>query len=217
VSVIPLTIQGPSPTVVQEPDKFNIDGSAVLILGLDVLQITGDGDANISYDLRVGKQCRDHRGKTVKEIPEKGSVTLNPGSALIIQTQQYLHLPLQLYGTIAPQVSLLQRGLSTTFSKVDPGYPGPLLITLFNLGKTTVTLHRGECFCALTLYEVRPGARLYKKGAKQIEAPPTEQPRKSIRDWLEVHHILVTIVLIISTILLAIEHLVIFLLSRHHP
>jgi dCTP deaminase len=172
LSVIPLTTRGPSPTVVQDQEHFQLEAGAALILQADLAQLTGDGESSVSYDLRVGEKCRDHRGWKVNDIPPNGSVTLNPGSALIIQTEEYLHLPRSMYGTIAPKVSLLQRGLSTTFSKVDPGYPGHLLITLFNLGQTRVILHRGECFCSLTLFDVAPGARLYKKGPKQLAAPP---------------------------------------------
>lgn len=105
-------------------------------------------------------------------------------------------------------------GLSSTYSKVDPGYNGHLLITLFNLGKTTVTLHREERFCALTLFDVAPGARLYEKGTKQIAAQSVKQPRRSFREWVDVHHTVVTIVLIFATFFLALEHLITFLLSR---
>ena len=119
-------------------------------------------------------------GETPNDVPENGVLKLSPGSAFIIQTEEYVHLPRRMYGTIAPKVSLLQQGLSTTFSKVDPGYPGHLLITLFNLGKTSVTLKRSAPFCALTLYEVAPGARLYRKGTQQIAASLAKQPRRSI-------------------------------------
>jgi len=122
-----------------------------------------------------------------------------------------------MYGTIAPKVSLLQQGLSTTFSKVDPGYPGNLLITLFNLGKTTVTLKRGEPFCSITLVSVAPGARLYSKGPKQLTAPPTKQPRRSIRQWLTDHHVAIAAIGICVTIIVIIEQLIVFVWTvRHH-
>ena len=215
--MIPLTTKGANRTVVQDQEQFQLEGNAVLILHAEPTQLTGDGDSSVSYDLRVGEKCRDHRKWTVNDIPENGSVTLTPGSALIIQTEEYLHLPRRMYGTIAPKVSLLQRGLSTTFSKVDPGYPGHLLITLFNLGQTTVTLHRGECFCSITLFEVAPGARLYKKGPKQLAAPPTKQPRKSLREWLIDHQVSVSVIGICITFIVIIEQLAIFIWSvRHH-
>jgi deoxycytidine triphosphate deaminase len=217
MSVIPLTTEGATPTVIQDQGKFDPEGRAVLILDLDEDQLLKGRASNVSYDLRVGRKCRDHRETTVREIPTGGKVTLRPNSALIIQTEEYLHLPRRMFGTIAPKVSLLELGLSSTFSKVDPGYPGHLLITLFNLGKTTVSLRRGECFCALTLYEVAPGARLYGKGPKEITSTPTKQPRRSLREWIELHveaHlVMATIGLMIVTLLLAGVELVRFLLS----
>jgi deoxycytidine triphosphate deaminase len=206
MTVIPLTLDGPNATVIRDPDKFLPGGMAALILELDEPQLRNEMASNVSYDLRVGSKCRDHRGGSVREIHPGKVVTLRPGSALIIETEEYLHLPSRMYGTIAPKVSLLESGVSSTFSKVDPGYPGRLLITVFNLGKTTVTLQRKECFCALTLYEVAQGARTYKKGPKEITATPAKQPRRGIRAWLEsrveAHLIMATIGLMIATLFL---------------
>ena len=145
---------------------------------LDVAQLHEERASNVSYDLRIGKKYRDHREAEPREISEHGVITLYPGSALIIQTEEYVHLPRRLFGTIAPKVKLLENGLSTTFSKVDPGYYGHLLITLFNL-ETVRTLRRGDKFCALTLFKVAPGARLYEKGPPTAcrAAGPTKPPR----------------------------------------
>jgi deoxycytidine triphosphate deaminase len=214
MSVIPLTTEGDDRTIVQNQADFRLEGDALLIIGLDPTQLQR-GTSNVSYDLRIGAQCRDHRGNTVKTIPEGGVLTLRSGAAVIIQTEESIHLPRRLFGIIAPKVSLLELGLSSTFSKVDPGYNGHLLITLFNLGKSTVTLHRREVFCSLTLIAVAPGAYLYEKGPKQITAQSVKQPRRSFRDWVEVNHTVVTIVLIFATLALGIEHLAVFLLSRH--
>ncbi|HVB59032.1 MAG TPA: hypothetical protein VNE63_21710 [Candidatus Acidoferrales bacterium] len=94
MSVIPLTTTGEHPTVVQTQGEFEIEDSAVLIRNLDSAQLTQEHSSNVSYHLRVGKQCRDHREQAVKDIPDNGIVTLYPGSALIIQTEESIHLPL---------------------------------------------------------------------------------------------------------------------------
>jgi hypothetical protein len=62
-----------------------------------------------------------------------------------------------------PKVRLLQKGISNTSSKIDPGYDGLLLVTLFNLGKKPVTLKRGEKFCSLYVIEVGKGVIPYDK------------------------------------------------------
>jgi dCTP deaminase len=213
MSVIPLKTEGADRTVVQRQQDFDIEGDAVLIMELDLVQLNEARSSNVSYDLRIGKKYRDHREGEPREIPEGGMITLYPGSALIIQTEEYVHLPRRLFGTIAPKVKLLENGLSTTFSKVDPGYYGHLLITLFNLGQTVRELRRGDKFCALTLIKVASGARLYEKGPQQLSA---RLGRRSFRELLEVYHVTVTMVLILATLLLALVT-VYDIWSRTHP
>lgn len=217
MSVIPLIVRGPDRTVVENQEHFDIEGHAALILSMDQSQLAeNDENSNVTYDLRIGRQCRNHVGGNVNDILDSDVVTLPSGSAFIIQTEEYLHLPRRMYGTIAPRVSLLQRGLSTTFSKVDPGYPGHLLITLFNLGKTTVTLKRRERFCALTLYEVGPGARLYRKGPQQITSQRAKQPRRSFHEWLTYHQVSLALVGILVSLLVIIEQVVIYVWPARH-
>ena len=216
MSVVPLFIDGSAPTVVQKQEDFQLEGDAVLIADLDPSQLREGNSSNVSYDLRIGSKYRDHRKQDPNEINEGGVVTLRPGQALIIQTQEYVHFPRRLVGIIAPKVRLLESGLSTTFSKVDPGYRGNLLITLFNLGQTVRKLKRGDAFCALTLLRVDGGARLYDKGPQQITARLAKQPRRTLSEWLLPHHVTATLVLIGATILLALATAVDFWAHLHH-
>lgn len=183
--------------------------------GADLVQLTEEGASNVSYDLRVGQRYRDHKERPVKQLSGSSVINLRPGAAIIIETAEYLHLPRMMYGSIAPKVSLLQQGLSTTYSKIDPGYRGHLLITLFNLGKATLPLKQGDRFCALTLFDVGEGARLYNKQPKQIDAQPAAQPRRRLRDRLEANHIYITLVLTVGTLIVIFEPLIARLLSRY--
>jgi dCTP deaminase len=101
MSVIPLTTDGPNRTVVQKQDDFDLEGDAVLITSIDVSQLNEERSSNVSYDLRIGKKCRDHRKDDPNEIPDGGIVKLRPGAALIIQTKEYVHFPRSLFGIIA--------------------------------------------------------------------------------------------------------------------
>ena len=202
MSVIPLNVDGDQPTVVQAQADFSLKGSAILVRGLEGQQLEAGQASNVSYDLRIGEQFRDHRSSAVKNIPEGGVIELRPGSAFVIQTEESIHLPIKMFGIIAPKVTLLERGLSSTFSKVDPGYDGHLLVTLFNLGKTTVFLNRGDRFCALTLFDVGPGARAYEKGPKQITAERAKQPRQKFLDWVETHKTAISLLVLAGNFIL---------------
>ena len=215
VSVIPLVVSGANRTVVVNQREFDTARRAVLLQGAEIAQFTEAGTSNVSYDLRIGERYRDHKERTVKQLSEPGEITLKPRAAFIIETAEYLQLPVMMYGSIAPKVSLLQRGLSTTYSKVDPGYRGHLLVTLFNLGETTVTLQRGQRFCALTILDVSEGARLYDKEPKQLDTQLAGEPRRKAREWLEEKHIYITIAWMVATVLTALEGLMVFLRSRH--
>lgn len=211
MSVIPLIIEGPNRTVVQTQQDFHVEGSAVLIDHLDPEQLTNRDASNVSYDFRIGNKYRSHLENTARQTSDGGTITLPPRSALIIETEEFIHLPQGMFGIIAPRVSLLQLGLSTTFSKVDPGYRGHLLITLFNLGQTTQVLSKGQSFCAFTVFDVRDGAWLYNQGPKQLHAKVDQSWWDHVREWLEANHVLVMILLILVTFYLATVHLVTYI------
>lgn len=119
MSVIPLITGGQRPSVVQNQQDFEVDGHAVLIGNLDLTQLTDETPSNVSYDFRVGDKYRSHRERDPKEIPDGGTTTLHHGSALIIQTEEYVHLPRHMFGIIAPKVSLLQQGVEERAKKVS--------------------------------------------------------------------------------------------------
>jgi dCTP deaminase len=140
MSVIPLIRQN---TIVETEAAFHQaggdDGGAMWIQNLDPLQLLAAA-SNVSYDLRVGGEYKDHREVGKKNLPTGSEISLLPGAAVIIETEEKVRLPRSMFGYIVPKVLLLQKGLSNTISKVDPGYDGHLLVTVFNLGKEIVPL-----------------------------------------------------------------------------
>jgi dCTP deaminase len=208
MGVIPLIIDGPNKTVVERREEFEtaggLEGKVILIQGLDRGQLLSIDDTNVSYDLRVGCEYRDHRDAGKKDLPQDGEIVLLPGAAVIVETEELVHFPKSAFGHIVPKVSLLQMGISNTSSKVDPGYNGNLLVTIFNLGKKTVQLHRGERFCSLYVLQVLEGARPYDKPAKRILGESRRRPWQKLRDLLEMNSALIVVLLIIATLLLII-------------
>jgi dCTP deaminase len=185
VSVVPFVLQGDHRSIITKQEDFLLDEACVLIQELDMSQIDHEHDANTSYDLRVGSEYRDHRDNHKTELGEKESIELLPGAAVIIQTKESVHFPRYKFGQILPKVGLLQLGVTNTTSKVDPGYNGYLLITVFNLGKKPVKLKHGEKFCSLVIQNVTPGAKVYNKSSKRIEGSKNANWGRNLYDSIE--------------------------------
>jgi deoxycytidine triphosphate deaminase len=168
MSVIPFVMEGENKTITADRENFDAAGNLICILGLDESQVINPRSSNASYDLRVGSEYRDHRDPGKTELSDGDHIVLQAGSAVIIETAEVLYFPKSCFGHIVPKVSLLQKGISNTSSKIDPGYVGSLLVTVFNLGKQRVTLEKGQKFCTLYVLEIKEGAVPYKKKPKRI-------------------------------------------------
>ncbi len=215
MAVVPLV---PGKNVARTEGEFEQRGArrggTLLIRNFDSTQLLPDSP-NLSYDLRVGSVYRDHRDGLRRELPENRSITLFPGGAVVIETEESLHMPAGLFGYIVPRVKWLQQGVSNTLSKVDSGYNGRLLVTLFNLGENTVPIDRMERFCSLVVHDVGEGVRLYEGNAKTIagaEAPEPTWTRirnqvkvkwQMVRDVLDANRAFVDLILILVTAALA--------------
>ncbi len=187
MSVIPFILHGAHRTITLTRKEYEaaggLNGPTVLIHDFDASQFSKDDDkCNASYDLRVGDEYRDHRDPGKTELKGSDNIVLRPGAAVIIETAETVQFPKTRFGHIIPKVSLLQRGLSNTSSKIDPGYNGKLVVTVFNLGKKKVTLTRGQPFCTLYMLEIRNDATPYTGVSKRITG---EQKKNKFREWLD--------------------------------
>jgi deoxycytidine triphosphate deaminase len=143
MTVIPFLIDCANRTIVETREEFEssggLEGDVILIKNLDRSQVETDKviekqSSNASYDLRVGGEYRDHREMGKTDLLDDGILYLPPGAAVIIETYEEVQFPRSRFGHIVPKVKLLMEGISNTSSKVDPGFDGRLLITVFNLG-----------------------------------------------------------------------------------
>jgi len=205
MSVIPLIIDGEDRTVVETREDFEaaggLAGNVVFIQTLDRDQLLSEDDTNVSYDLRIGQVYRDHRDVGSTDLRHDGVIKLLPGGAVIVETEEVVHFPKSRFGQIVPKVSFLQKGVSNTASKVDPGYSGHLLITVFNLGKKKITLRRGQRFCSLYILQVDEGVRPYNKPEKRIVGDSKRNLFRRARDFLETNIALIMVLVIIVTLL----------------
>jgi dCTP deaminase len=196
MSVIPLI---KTQSVVTNLNEFvGFTGPAVLITPFDETQLCDDHCPNLCYDLRVGESYRDHRRKETYSLSKGGKITLQPGAAVIIRTEESVYLPQSMFGYIVPKVSMLKRGLSNTVSKVDAGYRARLSVTLFNLGKRKVTVSREEKFCSLVIHRVEDGAILYNQGEKDIGLETGPSLWRRFLDELEGYEVLAKFLIVVT-------------------
>jgi hypothetical protein len=91
MSVTPLV---PGKSVAKTEEEFESRGarrgSTLLIRNFDNTQLL-PGAPNLSYDLRGLR----------RELPESRSITLFPGGAVVIETEESLHMPVGLFGCSA--------------------------------------------------------------------------------------------------------------------
>jgi len=204
MSIIPFVLSGDQKTVVESKQEYQtaggLDGYVIFIQYFDSGQISNTKSSNVTYDLRVGNEYRGHKDANKTELPDGESILLEPGAAIIIETMEVVHFPKNRFGHIVPKVSLLQNGISNTSSKIDPGYSGNLLVTVFNLGKKTVKLKKGEPFCTFYVLATSQDVIAYEKPGKKL---PGSSGSKNIctrvGDFLERRSTLLNAVLTLLT------------------
>ena len=202
MSIVPFILKDPGRTVVLSQEDFDLNGPRILIQEFDQEQVRDTKSSNVSYGLRVGDSYQDHRANKKQILSEGGDIVLQPGDAVIIKSMEAVRFPKKRFGHIVPKVSLLQEGISNTSSKIDPGYNGHLLITVFNLGKRTVTLRRGEEFCTLYVLDIKDGAIAYDKPGKELQGTTGSTFFQNLADFIERQQTYFTIVLTLVTIAL---------------
>ncbi len=212
MSVIPFILSGGNRTIVESKQEYQdeggLDGNVILMQNFDRDQILDPNSSNASYDLRVGDEYRDHRESGKTDLLDNEKICLQAGSAVIIETAESVQFPKSRFGHIVPKVSLLQDGLSNTSSKIDPGYNGKLLVTVFNLGKRTVFLKKGQKFCTLYVLDIQNGVTPYNKVGKRIAGSSRVSPLRRAMDSIERGQALIACLALIVSIITGLAQIV---------
>ncbi|MFH0782360.1 MAG: hypothetical protein V2B20_10485 [Pseudomonadota bacterium] len=101
----------------------------------------------IGYDFTIGNFvfCLEHG--LLK--PTNGSYDFPAKSTLQILTNESLWVSERIGGTFHSKVSLVSKGFSHISTTLDPGWYGPLLITIRNNTKNTISMEIGSAFVTL--------------------------------------------------------------------
>ena len=120
-----------------------------------------------SYDLRVGKDAatvpKEEGGSFTMDLEKEGIIVIPPYAPAIIYTMETLSLPLNLAGRFGLKSGLSRRGVYASVGpQVDPGFEGPLSVTLYNFTPTSVALNYGDSFLSLELHRLsHPASKGY--------------------------------------------------------
>ena len=118
-----------------------------------------------SYDLRAGIVLWKDDGNQIvrKDFDEKKGpldqvvVTLRPGQMIFVITHEELKLPEDVSGTVYSRNKLQKQNvLALNAGHVDPGYQGPIMIRLINLGAIPWPLTLGEGVFTVVFHTVQP-------------------------------------------------------------
>ena len=129
-----------------DEDITKLAESAALIVPFEPAMLSG-----CAYDLRAGKTVRSrNRGRTFNI--EKSEYHVESGECVTFETLEAVDFRTTLlFGWIVNKHSVLAKGLAHPITKVDPGFTGPLAITLFNLGSVPEPIRYGQPLVSLVV------------------------------------------------------------------
>lgn len=170
-------------------------GDAVFIGNFDTEQLGPESrDSNVTYDLRVGYEYRFLVEGGKHHLDERESFRLKGGESALIQTEEFVTLPANVFGLVVAKVGLAQQGMSNISTKIDPGYDGHLIITVSNLARRPITFTRGDPFCSVLFLGVEGDAMLYEKAAKTIGTGTSVSKIVRLSDKFQANPALVAVV-----------------------
>jgi dCTP deaminase len=118
-----------------------------------------------SYDLKAGKfgATVPKNGDPRIDLEKEGMILIPPYAPAVIFTMEVLELSKSYVGRFGLKSKLARRGVTASVGlQIDPGFHGPLSVTLINLTPTPVALNYGEDFLSMELEKLAvPASRGY--------------------------------------------------------
>lgn len=144
-----------------------------------IQNLAHSGDLPASIDLSVGEYWFDCREEALFEIPADG-IELLPRMSAVIQTNERLALPKNVYGLLSGKGTLIFQGVIVSPGKIDPGFDDHLKIGIFNAGPKSVRLNRGVPFCSCSFLQMESQVIAPRHHAPAA-IPRRAQMRRSLR------------------------------------
>jgi deoxycytidine triphosphate deaminase len=103
-----------------------------------------------SYEIRVGRQYEILRfeGDDVVHVPrdlaQGGSIDIPPGSTFLVVAEEIFRIPINIFAKVTTLGQVFASGLAAENTFADPGYTGPLYITMTNVSSRILSLKQGD-------------------------------------------------------------------------
>jgi deoxycytidine triphosphate deaminase len=149
-----------------ERDKNSPEGAGVDLRVGEVHRIKG-GNAFIEADgpqgqgLRSGFNTEVVTSYQASDVNQE-SITIQPGEYFLVKTVESVEIPLDIVADFRARSSLFRAGLSLLTTVGSPGYKGPLVFGLANLGPLPVTLQMGARICSALFYRIETEGIAYR-------------------------------------------------------
>lgn len=118
-----------------EPHSYNID------------------DGPSSLDLTVGDRFFFHDHGQHFTITNDG-VYIEPFNALLLETEQRVCLPLNIFGIVIGKGHQIFQGTFISSGKINPGFKGKLNIGLYNGSRKRIHIKRGQPLCSCVFFQM---------------------------------------------------------------
>jgi deoxycytidine triphosphate deaminase len=132
----------------KDPDQFRKLNKSSDSLVLVSSHLDPDGS---SIDLSVGSSWFDCKDGKSYLIPEDG-LELHANGFAVIETNETVALPHNVFGLVVGKGSYIFKGVMISPSKIDPTFHDHLRIGIFNSGRLSVRLEKGEPFCSCCFF-----------------------------------------------------------------
>ena len=142
-----------------------------------------------SIDLHIGKICVPaERSSQEPTTIVKGRHPLPPGQTAIVTTLEHMHMPAKLAAIGFPPSHVSVQGiLMTNPGHVDPGYDGPMHLTVINMGRESFELRIGDPIVTVLFLELDADVTA-GYSARNPSGLPDPDVNKLSRDFVDVEN-----------------------------
>ena len=139
-------------------------------------------------------------------IDPKRGLKVRPHTGVVIETNEVIALPLNVYGLIFGAGSNIYKGILISGGKIDPGFNGKLRIGYYNAGNETINLKTGDKLGYAIFFNSESDLGIFSK-RPGVQAPvlPALKWNKRLKRWLKRNcYQIITICIAIASLIVAI-------------